>query len=82
VCVCVCVCMIGSKSKADSIDMTLSCKAPETGHNDWVKKQGGKTNQGAAAALSIAQHMVRKEASVVLCRSRCFLDILCIFHIF
>jgi hypothetical protein len=47
----------------------MSCEAPETGHKDWVKKQGGKTIQGPAVALSMEQHMVRKEASVLLCEA-------------
>ena len=47
----------------------MSCEAPETGHKDWVKKKDGKTNQGPAVTLSIAQHMVRKEASVLLCEA-------------
>jgi hypothetical protein len=51
----------------DSINM--SCEAPETGHKDWVKKQGAKTNQGPAVALSMAQHTVRKEASALLCEA-------------
>jgi hypothetical protein len=58
----------------------MSCEAPETGHKDWVKKQGGKTNQGPAVALSMAQHMVRKEVSVLLFEA--IHDILCIFYIF
>ena len=45
---------------ADSINM--SCEAPETGHKDWVKKQGGKTNQGPAVALCMVQHTVQKES--------------------
>ena len=51
----------------DSINM--SCEAPETGHKEWVKKQGAKTNQGPAIAFSMALHTVRKEASVLLCEA-------------
>ena len=51
----------------DSINM--SCEAQETGHKEWVKKQGAKTNQGPAIAFSMAQHTVRKEASVLLCEA-------------
>jgi hypothetical protein len=68
----------------DSINM--SCESPETGHKDWVKKQGGKTNQGPAVALSMAQHMVRKKLrNLVYCCVKQFkelLDILCICYIF
>ena len=49
----------------DSVN--TSCEGPETGHKDWVKKQGGKTNQGPTVALSMAQHTMRKEASALLC---------------
>ena len=51
----------------DSVN--TSCEAPETGHKDWVKKQGGKTNQGPAVSLSMAQHTIRKEASALLCEA-------------
>ena len=55
----------------DSINM--SCEAPETGHKEWVKKQGAKTNQGPAISFSMAQlppqHTVRKEASALLCEA-------------
>ena len=49
----------------DSINM--SCEAPETGHKDWIKGQGGKTNQGPAVQLSTMLHTLRKEASAILC---------------
>ena len=52
---------------ADSINM--SCEAPETGHKDWVKKQGGKTNQGPAVALCMVQHTVQKGIHVLLCEA-------------
>ena len=51
----------------DSVN--TSCEGPETGHKDWVKKQGGKTNQGPAVALSMAHHTMRKEASALLCEA-------------
>jgi hypothetical protein len=51
----------------DSINM--SCEAPETGHKDWVKKQGRKTNEGLAVALCMVQHAVRKKSSVLLCEA-------------
>jgi hypothetical protein len=43
--------------------INMSCEAPETGHKEWVKKQGAKTNQGPAISFSMAQHTVRNEAS-------------------
>ena len=47
----------------------MSCEAPETGHKEWVKKQGAEINQGPAIAFSMAQHTVRKEASALLCEA-------------
>ena len=55
---------------ADSINM--SCEAPETGHKDWVKKQGGKTNQGPAVTLCMVQHSRAygsKRIHVLLCEA-------------
>jgi hypothetical protein len=51
----------------DSVN--TSCEGPETGHKEWVKKQGGKTNQGPAVSLSMVQHTLRKEASALLCEA-------------
>ena len=47
--------------------INMSCEAPETGHKDWIKGQGGKTNQGPAVQLSMMLHTLRKEASATLC---------------
>ncbi len=47
--------------------INMSCEAPETGHKDWNKGQGGKTNQGPALQLSMMLHTLRKEASAMLC---------------
>jgi hypothetical protein len=44
----------------------MSAEAPETGHKEWVKKQGGKTNQGPQVQLSMMKHTLRKEASELL----------------
>jgi hypothetical protein len=44
----------------------MSCETPETGHKEWVKKQGGKTNQGPQVQLSMMKHTLRKEASALL----------------
>ena len=38
--------------------INMSCEAPETGHKDWIKGQGGKTNQGPAVQLSMMLHTV------------------------
>jgi hypothetical protein len=46
--------------------INMSCEAPETEHNDWVKKQGGKTNEGLAVALCMVQHTVQKESNILL----------------
>ncbi len=52
---------------ADIINM--SCEAPETGHKFWIKEPGGNTNQGPAAALTMMNHALRKEASELLCEA-------------
>ena len=49
--------------------INMSCEAPEDGHKFWVKEPGGNTNQGPAAALSMIQHSLRKEASALLCEA-------------
>ena len=52
---------------ADLINM--SCEAPETGHKLHIKEPGGCTNQGPAAALTMMNHTLRKEASEFLCEA-------------
>ena len=47
----------------------MSAEAPETGHKEWVKKQGGKTNQGPQVQLSMLKHTLRKDASAMLCEA-------------
>ena len=47
--------------------VNTNTEAPETGHKKWVKGQGGKTNQGPAANLSMMIHTVRKAASALCC---------------
>ena len=47
--------------------MNACCEAPEKAHTLWVKGQGGNTNQGPAAALTMMRHTVNKEASQMLC---------------
>ena len=49
--------------------MNASCEAPEKAHTLWVKGQGGNTNQGPSAALTMMRHTVNKEASQMLCRA-------------
>ena len=50
---------------ADTVN--TNTEAPEGGHKKWVKGQGGKTNQGPAANLSMMTHTVRKAASALCC---------------
>ena len=45
------------------------CDGPEGGHKLWVKGQGGNTNQGPSASLSMMQQCVHKEASQLLCEA-------------
>ena len=47
--------------------INCSCDGPEGGHKKWVKQQGAKTNQGPSAALTMMQHSLNKEVSVLLC---------------
>lgn len=76
--------------------VNTSCETPELGHKNWVKEQGGQTNQGPAAQLTMMKHTLRKEASALCCEAIqgmvqyiCFLSIflhsliyLCIFFTF
>ena len=52
---------------ADLINM--SGEAPEGGHKFWIKEPGGCTNQGPAAALTMMNHVLRKQASKLLCEA-------------
>ena len=52
---------------ADLINM--SGEAPEGGHKFWIKEPGGCTNQGPAAALTMMNHVLRKQASELLCEA-------------
>ena len=52
---------------ADAVN--TNTEAPESGHKNWVKKQGGKTNQGPAAQLSMMKHSERKAASALCCEA-------------
>jgi hypothetical protein len=49
--------------------INMSGEAPETGHKFWIKEQGGCTNQGPAAALTMMHDMLRQEASALLCEA-------------
>lgn len=49
--------------------INTSCDGPEGGHKLWVKGQGGNTNQGPSAPLSMMQQCVHKEASQLLCEA-------------
>jgi hypothetical protein len=52
---------------ADAVN--TNTEAPETGHKKWVKGQGGNTNQGPAAQLSMMTHTLRKAASALCCEA-------------
>jgi hypothetical protein len=51
--------------------INVSCDPPENAHKicGWVKEQGGGTNQGPQAQLSMMLHSLRKEASALLCEA-------------
>ena len=49
--------------------INVSCDPPENAHKIWVKEQGGGTNQGPQAQLSMMLHSLRKEASALLCEA-------------
>jgi hypothetical protein len=49
--------------------INMSGEAPENGHKFWIKEPGGCTNQGPAAALTMMNHMLLKEASALLCEA-------------
>jgi hypothetical protein len=45
------------------------CEAPESGHINYVKQQGLKTNQGPEVQLTMMLHSLRKECSAILCET-------------
>ena len=49
--------------------INVSCDPPEDAHKIWAKEQGGGTNQGPQAQLSMMLHSLRKEASALLCEA-------------
>ena len=49
--------------------INVSCDPPEDAHKIWVKEQGGGTNQGPQAQLSMMLHSLHKKASVLLCEA-------------
>jgi len=44
-------------------------EGPENLHKEWVKMQGGKTNQGSSSQKTMMVHSLRKEASALLCEA-------------
>jgi len=44
----------------------LNVEGPENLHKEWVKGQGGKTNQGPTSHKTMMMHSLRKEASALL----------------
>ena len=49
--------------------LNASCDGPEGGHKLWIKGQGGNTNQGPGAALTMMRHSIYKQASQLLCEA-------------
>ena len=47
----------------------LNVEGPENLHKDWVKRQGGKTNQGSSSQKTMMVNSLRKEASALLCEA-------------
>ena len=60
-------------------------EAPELAHKNWIKQQGGKTNQGPAQQKSMMIHTLRKEASALCCEAvqglYCIIGKICIKHV-
>ena len=44
----------------------MNVEGPENLHKEWVKAQGGKTNQGPTSHRTLMTHCLRKEASALL----------------
>ncbi len=44
----------------------MNVEGPENLHKEWVKGQGGKTNQGPTSHKTLMTHCLRKEASALL----------------
>ena len=44
----------------------MNVEGPENLHKEWVKAQGGKTNQGPTLHKTLITHCLRKEASALL----------------
>jgi len=44
----------------------MNVEGPENLHKEWVKAQGGKTNQGPTSHKTLMTHCLRKEASALL----------------
>ena len=72
----------------DTDNMDMNLKAAELAHKNWIKQQGGKTNQGPAVQKSMMIHTLRKEASALCCeavqgasRTICITYIIYIKHI-
>ncbi len=53
--------------------ISMSSEAPETGHKFWIKEPGGCTNQGPKAALTMMNHMQRKQVNCYASLSKVFL---------
>jgi hypothetical protein len=49
--------------------LNASCDGPEAGHKLWIKGQGGNTNQGPGASLTMMRHSIYKQASQLLCEA-------------
>ena len=47
----------------------MDVEAAELAHKNWIKQQGGKTNQGPAVQKSMMIHTLRKEASALCCEA-------------
>ena len=72
----------------DSDTDNLDVEAAELAHKNWIKQQGGKTNQGPAVQKSMMIHTLRKEASALCCeavqgasRTICIIGIIYIIYI-
>ncbi len=49
--------------------LNTCCEAPESGHKNYVKQQGLKTNQGPEVQLTMMLHSLHKECSAILCEA-------------
>ena len=58
-----------SLTPAAPTNLIKNVEGPDNLHKEWVKMQGGKTNQGSSSQKTMMVHSLRKEASALLCEA-------------